>query len=396
MRPKLRKSVRLSTLGSFGCSQQDFLKFVAEKKVVESLKGLFESMEGEEVDIVQSSSKIGRGLLWSDLSSLLSNVSSATTIAELHVGLAKLHALSDSQLCAFLCSKEGIALIKSNIVNESKELRHLFIESFGLMIIRGWICLHDNIDLEGFIRAESRSEARRLREDFIDMAVDVFKNFASGSIGKAPSSDPAKLLEDDVTGMICYCKVIAKLLDCYNASFEPLNSWVDALLGVSGSGSKLVQSRSLLTWKQQSLSLIPLMRPCLNVAFGDPYLLISRSKILPTYRNGAVPLVTGFCKTLLNELGRTGSVLTVLDLSSAKNYQQMFATGGADITADSRSGDLPVPVVQYVTHWIQTMLHYILLESPYLWETTASIKDIIVLTQHTLMSDCRYQVSGIR
>ena len=110
----------------------------------------------------------GKAFLWDELqANTMSAITNADTHESLSQSLDQLFKLSDSQLCGFLCTKEGIAMIKSNIVVENRALRYVFIVSLSKLIIRGWICLHDRFDNEGFVRVDSRAEARRQREDFI-------------------------------------------------------------------------------------------------------------------------------------------------------------------------------------------------------------------------------------
>ncbi len=332
-------------------------------------------------------------------------ISSADSFDTLSQALDQLFNLTDTQLCGFLCTKEGIAMIKSNVIVENGAMRYLFIVSLSKLIVRGWICLH-SIDSEGFARVESRSEARRQREDFIDMSIDLFKNFAFGCIGKAPGSDPGQTLEDDLDALNSYSEAISFLLECYNGEENSLYSWVDALMGVNGSGSSHIHHSTDSTRHQIRLNLVPLLRPTMNVIFSDPYLLIARCKLLPSYRNQAVCVVNGFMRLLLNEIrdnSLTGgasdashfsSFFTILDLTSTKNYQPMFATGrDLDATRESREGDQSLSVVQYVSQWVESFLLYILMDGAVTpSEIQSAVKDVILLCQHRVMIQTREKV----
>jgi hypothetical protein len=349
----------------------------------------------------------GKAFLWDELQpSIMNAISSADSFDTLSHALDQLFNLSDTQLCELLCTKEGIAMIKSNVIVENKALRYVFIVSLSKLIVRGWICLHNSVDSEGFARVESRSEARRQREDFIDMSIDLFKNFAFGCIGKAPGSDPGQTLDDDLDALNSYSEAILFLLECYNGEQNSLDSWVDALMGVSGSGSSQVHISTDSTRHQIRLDLVPLLRPTMNIIFSDPYLMIARCRLLPSYQNRAVCVVNGFMRLLLSEIRDDSSssgasdashfvsFSTVLDLASTKSYQPLFATGrDVDVTRESRDGDQSLPVVRFVGQWVESFLLYVLMDAAVTpSEIQRAVKDVILLCQHRVMIQTREKV----
>eukprot|EP01034_Spumella_vulgaris_P017998 gene17998-22974_t len=100
------------------------------------------------------------------------------TVGDITRALDKMSALPDPLLASLLCSKEGIAKMKDRIVVEDPELRSILIRRLGKNIVRTWMTVcSESFDLEGYIRVENRSEARRAVEDFIDAATDIMKNF---------------------------------------------------------------------------------------------------------------------------------------------------------------------------------------------------------------------------
>ena len=322
--------------------------------------------------------------------------------------LDKFDALEDPQLASVMCTKEGLAKMKERMVVDDPLLRSVYICRLGRLIVRTWLVVNaDSFDIEGYVRVESRTESRRMIEDFMDMAVDLMKNFASGALGRAPAADSSQTFTDNIACSSAYCEVLCELLNCYNNAFEELDTWSDALVGVSGSGSQSIHTSSKIAIRSNALSLLPLIKPALSIAFRDRYLLINRCRQLPSYRYAALRLVSSFMRTLLSDVSGSASILTELDSAvteSGAGQMSIFGSGGgSDPTEASRMGSKAVPVQQYVSEWVNTyLLNFVIHHSTAgsnsgglsAVEMCAILRDIICITQHRLMSLARHQVSG--
>eukprot|EP01032_Pedospumella_encystans_P031827 gene31827-35923_t len=242
------------------------------------------------------------------------------TVGDITRALDKMSALPDPLLASLLCSKEGIAKMKDRIVVEDPKLRSILIRRLGKSIVRTWITVcSESFDLEGYIRVENRSEARRAVEDFIDAATDIMKNFAQGALGRAPAAVASQLLPDNVHCVNAYCEVLTYLCDRYCAAFEPLDSWTDALIGVSGSGSRAAHTSAHVALRSSGLSLLPLVKAACSVAFKDRYQLINRCREYPSYSYTPLRFVSSFMRALLLDVSPTASLLTVLDSSEMES-----------------------------------------------------------------------------
>jgi hypothetical protein len=338
----------------------------------------------------------------------LSDEESDDPIAHAYQTLDKLDNLPDDLVAALCCSKEGIAKFKERLTLEDPSLRSLFIARLGRVIVRVWVIVNsEGFDIEGHVRVSSRTEARRMVDDFQDMAIDTMKTFALGALGRAPATEASQTLADNLPCCSSYCEVLAHLLNQYTAVLEPLDHWVDALSGVSGSSSLSVHTAADVASKNASISLLPLIKPALMVAFKDRYQLIQRCRQLPTYSHGALRLVSAFMCTLLTDLSPTASLLTVLVSAEHDSGagQSLFNAGTGDVADSTAAGAVAVPVVQYVSEWVESFLMNVLqndmcgggmqgtMHTGQLGqELSAVIRDAICLTQHTAMASLRHKV----
>ena len=326
--------------------------------------------------------------------------------------MAYLQHLSDAQLAVLLTSKEGNAKIKERIVSENALTRPLLVSGLGKLMIRVWIVLHsDNFDIEGYVRVEARSEARRLADDFLDTTTDSMKCFAKGVIGQAPAQDSSQTLEDSFSARNAYAEVIFYLFDLYCGHYEQLNDWSDALSGLSGSGSKQVHLAAGQTTLSSALSLLPLIKAVVGVAFRDRYELISYCREVPAYYCGRdkqsfLPqLVSSFMRLLLTGMTRNAASSIELQAESLEHSASIFAVsagpGGLGsgtssvaniITGSSRDGPFPLPVQPYIAEWVENSLLFMLQNASSAEELVKIIRDIICITQHSLMADLRAKV----
>lgn len=323
------------------------------------------------------------------------------TLGDMRNGLDRLEELSDPKLASLICCKEGIAKMKDRIVVEDPEMRAMFILRLGKVIVRTLLIVGaESFDIEGYVRVESRTESRRMIEDFMDMATDVMKSFALGALGKAPAADSSQVFADNIECCNAYCEVLTLLLNSYNSAFEPLDSWTDALIGVAGSGSLSVHTSSRVAIRSSALSLLPVLKPAIAVAFKDRYQLITRCRQMPSYSYAPLRLVSAFMRTLLTDVSYTASILTVLDSGEADSGAgNVFGSGGsADFLEGSRLSGTCTPVQQYVSEWVESVLvkllvgHVVSGEEGVAVELCAIIKDIILLTQHRIMATTRQEV----
>jgi hypothetical protein len=304
-----------------------------------------------------------------------------------------------------------MAKIKERVLVEDPNLRAMFISRLGKLVVRAWLVVNsEGFDIEGYVRVASRTEARRLVEDFMDASIEIMKNFASGALGHAPASDSSQAFPDNLMCTSAYSEVLTELLDQYNCAFEPLDAWADALSGLSGSTSHAVHTASGVAARSAALSLLPLLKPAMMIVFKDRYLLINRCRALPTYSNAALRLVSAFMRTLLTDLSPTASLLTLLDSAETDSGsgQSIFGSGADDISGCTLAGHLAVPLLPYITEYVENFLVNILAHgatsggtngsqtsgSLMACEVAAVIKDIICLTQHKAMASLRHKVSA--
>lgn len=351
-----------------------------------------------------------------DLISSLAEGVGDDPIAEAETTLDRLDQLSGPALASLCCSKDGIAKIKERLLVEDSSLRVLFINRLGKIIVRVWMVVNsEGFDIEGYARVASRTEARRMVDDFADMAIDTMKSFALGALGHAPASDASQTLPDNLACTSAYAAVLAHLLDQYSAAYEPLDEWVDALTGLSGSSSLAVHTAADVANRNASISLLPLLKPAMMAAFKDRFQLIQRCQQLPSYGNGVLRLVSAFMRTLLTDLSPTASLLTVLvsPQTDSGSGQSLFSAGaGADVSDSTAAGALPLPLISYVTEWVETVLLSILSSDitsggglnaidsgvgPGVMavELSAVIKDVLRLTQHTALAALRHKVTQL-
>lgn len=324
------------------------------------------------------------------------------TLGDMRYGLDNLEALSDPQLTSLICSKEGIAKMKDRIVVEDPVMRAMFISRLGKVIVRTLLVVGaESFDIEGYVRVESRTESRRMVEDFLDMATDVMKSFALGALGRAPAADSSQIFPDSIECCNAYCEVLTLLLTSYNSAFEPLDAWTDALTGVAGSGSLGVHTASRVAVRSSALSLLPVLKPALGIVFRDRYHLMSRCRQLPSYSYAPLRLVSAFMRTLLTDVSYTASILTVLNSAESESGagQNIFGIGGSgDSLEGTRLSGPSLPIQPYIAEWVHTVLlrllveHVVSGEDNAVLELCAVLKDVICLTQHRIMTVTRQQV----
>lgn len=350
----------------------------------------------EEADLVAVlQQKCDEGVPWSQLQPLvLKEINNPERTDGLAAALTVLEEVADSDICVFMASKDGVTMMKSAVVTSNDGLRALVVEGLGRIVLRVWLLLHDSIDLEAVARFESASEAKRMKEDFLDAAVEFFQHVAKGAIGNASNSDGSQLLEDSYEAMSSHCEVIVALLKSYFSPFYAIEEWSAALLGASGSASAAAVNSIAGRRKEKSLCLLRLVIPVLKTVFEDPYLLTHRLRTsLVSKDNAAVDVVTYFVLILLSELPPDGSPDTVVELTSLDHMQSIFSIrSGNDPTGDSRNGRSTLHLLRYSTEWLDLYLMYILNNSVDTMEIVAVAKDIIMITQHRLLIAARSQV----
>lgn len=175
--------------------------------------------------------------------------------------------------------------IRSGIVHEKPKMRKMIIAGFGRILLRAWLLIQANPELEALVAVETISDAQLIREKFVDLACDIFKVFADGVKGKvfAELKEKEEPLPDDFITANAYYQAIAGIFEQYNRGYDELTLWTDSLLGVQGNGVCFVGKISLLHSKNESLSLLPLIIVVLNTLLEDPFALLSRWNHFPSF-----------------------------------------------------------------------------------------------------------------
>ena len=171
-----------------------------------------------------------------------------------------------------------------------------------------------------------------------------------------------------------------------------------ALLGLPA-GS--VRSSSILNCSAEkaysrSVCLLPLVKLAISTTFADPYLLVRRSTTqFFTQWNSNARLVSNFLKCILVEISSTGTPLTTMQLVDKDRPGRLFAEQSMSedvLTAESRSGYNPLVIVDFAQEWVCHYLMYVVNQTIDVEELTLTVKDIITITQHRVMTYCRQQV----
>ena len=146
----------------------------------------------------------------------------------------------------------------------------------------------------------------------------------------------------------------------------------------------------------RSVCLLPLVKLAFSTAFADPYLLVRRATTqFFTEWNSNVRLVSNFLKCVLAEISSTGTSLTTLQLVDRDRPGRLFAEQSLSedaLTEDSRSGYNPLVIVELAQEWVCQYLMYVVSQSIDWEELIVTVKDVIVITQHRVMTYCRQQV----
>lgn len=283
-----------------------------------------------------------------------------------------LYLLPPQELALFCGSKDGSSLIKSCCLAEINDLRVAAVETLGPLLIRVWIYLH-GVNIEGALKVESTSEARRFRDDFFDVVIDIFKNFACGVCGVAGSLEAGQLLDDSLRITVAYMNVLAIVFRLYNIKFDAIGKWSASLVGkvdiCCGSGGplghwsdfgdialddELFHDHNLL---YVSMSLI--MRHVLPILLADPQLLLHRWRESQC-SSSATSLVSEIVVCLLNSFPSNGAVSSgEIMLQNVDNSNRLqFSTDGAqDSSGHSRSLPQTLNIVQFAEEWI---VHYLI------------------------------------
>jgi hypothetical protein len=165
-------------------------------------------------------------------SSYGTNMTLAETVEEAVYRVASIQAMSMEDLSVYFYSKEGQSEVKESIVIENEIVRSIAIVGFGKLLLLAWEN-SSKCDIEKFLRFSSLSEARRMKDDFMDFTSEVLGSFASGVVGRATASDPLQLLDDLPSCVGAYSEVLSALYQQFNSRIFEFNTAIDNMLGIN-------------------------------------------------------------------------------------------------------------------------------------------------------------------
>ena len=151
-----------------------------------------------------------RSFLWNDIrATVMTELSTAECENCLSAAIAVLASVDDRELISFFCSKEGMSVVKSCCNFPQVELRRTSIVGLGNLLFRVW-CLLIEEDLEGLLRCESITDARRLKEDYCDFVGEMAVLFSDGVLGKF-SGTSTEALEDCFSSFEGSCETLVEV-----------------------------------------------------------------------------------------------------------------------------------------------------------------------------------------
>ena len=163
-------------------------------------------------------------------------MTSAESIEQAVHRIATLQSLSVDDLSAFFYSKDGQSEVKESIVLVDEPIRLVAVVGFGTLLLLAWERSLRN-DVENYLRFSSLSEARRSRDDFVDFAVEILRNFSFGVVGRVTASDPLQQLLDSPVCVQAYSEVLFGLFLRYNTEVLGFDDKVRSVLGLPGRAS---------------------------------------------------------------------------------------------------------------------------------------------------------------
>ena len=204
-------------------------------------------------------------------SSFGTSMTLAETLEEAVFRVASIQAMSIEDLSVFFYSKEGQSEVKESIVIENEVIRSVAIIGFGKMLLLAWE-RSSNCDIEKFLRFSSLSEARRMKDDFMDFTSEVLGSFALGVVGRATASDPLQLLEDVPSCVGAYSEVLSELYHQFNSKIFEFDTAIDNMLGIDDLETCRTKS------SHDAISWIPFIRRVTGglLCSGGHFLLIER------------------------------------------------------------------------------------------------------------------------
>ena len=308
---------------------------------------------------------------WIDVRAAISTEFGTAESAECLVAAIRvLNHLPITDLVALIGSKDIMSVMKGCFQAENVSICAAACAGMGPLLIDTWLYVQSTSSIEGIIPVESTAEARRYRDDLCDFIGELFKNFAHGIVGKAPSSELDQNLPDHSRSVGAYFSVIADLMERYFSCYDQLHRWTASVLGATlpeppPSGDADLTSRSA------SLSL--LMKEVLPTLLADPYLLFSRWHKM-TFHVGVMSCISHTMLALLlaipSDSGVNGFASRLV--FEEQVTMQFTPTQSTDETEASRAKQMEICIVRVaeVRHYAFFMMIAILtisIHGYYVW-----------------------------